>query len=199
MTGQPPAATIILASASPRREQLLREMGLRFSVVRPNGVEELLAGAAPDVLAAQNAQLKARAVAGRHSESLVIGADTIVILNGEVFGKPVDLPGAVQMLGRLAGRQHEVITAVCLIHRQREVAFHDTTKVWMKPFTPAEIATYFQRVNPLDKAGAYAAQEFGDTIIERIEGSFSNVMGLPVERLRVALIDAGTGFGMLGE
>jgi len=191
MTVPPP---VILASASPRREQLLREMGLRFTIVRPDGVEELLTGAAPDVLAAQNAQRKARAVAGRHPAALVIGADTIVVLDGKVFGKPADLPAAATMLGRLAGRQHEVITAVCLIHRCREVAFHDTTKVWMKPFTPAEIAAYFQRVNPLDKAGAYAAQEFGDTIIERIEGSFANVMGLPVERLRLALAER---FGML--
>jgi len=185
------ALPLILASASPRREQLLREMGLCFTIVRPDGVEESLAGAAPDVLAAQNAQRKARAVAGRHPHAVVLGADTIVVLQGEVFGKPPDLPAAKQMLARLAGRQHEVITAVCLIQHHREHTFDDVTKVWMKPFTPAEIAAYFQRVNPLDKAGAYAAQEFGDTIIARIEGSFTNVMGLPVERLRAALPQFG--------
>jgi septum formation protein len=95
---------IILASASPRREQLLREMGLRLRVVRPDGVEELLAGAAPEVLAMRNAQRKARAVAGRHPDALVIGADTIVALDGRIFGKPGNLDEAVEMLGRLAGK-----------------------------------------------------------------------------------------------
>ena len=108
---------IILASASPRREQLLREMGLRFTVVRPDGVEEALTGATPDVLAMQNAQRKARAVAGWHPESLVIGADTMVVLDGRIFGKPRDPAEAGRMLEQLAGRQHEVITGVCLIHR----------------------------------------------------------------------------------
>jgi septum formation protein len=180
---------IILASASPRREQLLREMGLRFTVVRPDNVEELLTGAVPEVLAVQNAQRKARAVAERHQAALVIGADTVVVLDGKLFGKPRDLAEAGRMLAELAGRQHEVFTGVCLAHRARnvEVTFCDGTKVWMKPLTQEGIHAYHGKIDPLDKAGAYAAQEHGDTIIERIEGSFSNVMGLPIERLRVVL------------
>jgi septum formation protein len=180
--------TFILASASPRREQLLREMGLAFTIVRPDDVEELESGLAPEVLATHNAQCKARAVAGRHREALVIGADTIVVLDGKVYGKPKGMAEAVRMLGQLAGKAHDVFTGVCLIQRGREMAFCERTRVWMKALTPPQIVEYFAKVNPLDKAGAYAAQEHGDTIIERIEGSFSNVMGLPVERLREALI-----------
>ena len=181
--------TLILASASPRREQLLREMGLAFAIVRPDDVEELASGLAPEALASHNAQRKARAVAGRHREALVLGADTIVVLDGVVYGKPRDKAEAVRMLGRLAGRAHDVFTGVCLVQRARgfETTFCERTRVWMKALTLPEIGEYFVKVNPLDKAGAYAAQEHGDTIIARIEGSFSNVMGLPVERLRTAL------------
>ncbi|HXI84342.1 MAG TPA: Maf family protein [Verrucomicrobiae bacterium] len=198
---------IILASASPRREDLLREMGLQFTVVRPIDVEELLGGAAPDVVAMQNAQRKARAVAGRHPDSVVIGADTIVVLDGKLFGKPRDLEDATQMIGQLAGQRHEVVTGVCLLHRalDTELTFAETTRVWMRPLTHPQIAEYLGKMNPLDNAsannnyaenwqkthgflswaGAYAIQH-GD-IIEQIEGSYSNVMGLPVEKLRATL------------
>jgi septum formation protein len=180
---------IILASASPRREHLLREMGLRFLVVRPDDIEELAGGAAPDVVAMHNAQRKARAVAGRHPDSIVIGADTIVVLAGKIFGKPRDREDAGRMLGQLAGQRHEVITGVCLIHRSldTELLFADTTHVWMRPLPPAQISDYLAKVNPLDKAGAYAIQEFGEGIVERIDGSYSNVVGLPIERLRATL------------
>ena len=177
---------IILASASPRREHLLREMGVRFTVVQPADVEELFGGAAPDVVAMQNAQRKARAVAGRHPDSVVIGADTIVVLNGVFFGKPHDLENAKQMLGQLAGQQHEVVTGVCLLHRalDMELTFAETTRVWMWPLTRSQIAEYLGKINPLDKAGAYAIQEHGVGIVERIEGNYHNVMGLPTERLQ---------------
>jgi septum formation protein len=180
---------IILASASPRRERLLREMGLRFLVVRPDDTEELSGGAAPDVVAMHNAQRKARAVAGRHPDSMVIGADTIVVLAGKIFGKPRDRDDARHMLGQLAGQRHEVITGVCLVHRSldTELVFADTTRVWMRPLPPAQIADYLARINPLDKAGAYAIQEHGEGIVERIDGSYHNVMGLPTERLQASL------------
>jgi nucleoside triphosphate pyrophosphatase len=180
---------IILASMSPRREHLLRKMGLRFTVVRPSDVEELVSGAAPDVIAMQNAQLKARAVAGKHPDSVVIGADTIVVLNGKIFGKPRHLEEAALILEQLAGRQHEVITGVCLLHRalDMELTFTETTRVWMRPLTRLQIAEYHGKTNPLDKAGAYAIQEHGEGIIERIEGSYHNVMGLPTERLAATL------------
>jgi septum formation protein len=180
---------IILASSSPRREHLLREMGLRFIVVQPAGVEELLGGAAPDVVAMQNAQRKARAVAGRRPDSVVIGADTIVVLDGKLFGKPRDREDAAQMLGQLAGRQHEVITGVCLLHRalDLELTFTETTRVWMRTLTRSQIIEYLGKINPLDKAGAYAIQEHGEGIVERIEGSYHNVIGLPTERLAATL------------
>jgi len=180
---------IILASASPRRERLLREMGLRFLVVRPDDVEELSHGAAPDVVAMHNAQRKARAVAGRHPDSMVIGADTIVVLAGKIFGKPRDREDARRMLGQLAGQRHEVTTGVCLVHRSldTELLFADTTRVWMRPLSSAQISDYLDKVNPLDKAGAYAIQEHGEGIIERIDGGYGNVVGLPVERLRATL------------
>jgi septum formation protein len=184
---------IILASASPRREHLLREMGLTFVVVRPGNVEELLGGAAPDVVAMQNAQRKARAVAGRHPDSMVLGADTIVVLNGKIFGKPRDRDEAGRMLEQLAGRQHEVITAVCLLHRSldTELTFADRTRVWMRSLTRLEVADYLNKIDPLDKAGAYAIQEHGEGLIERIDGSYHNVMGLPTERLRATLERVG--------
>jgi nucleoside triphosphate pyrophosphatase len=184
---------IILASASPRREQLLRELGLRFRVVQPNGVEEELGGAAPEVLAMRNAQRKAHAVAGQHRDAVVIGADTVVVLDGEIIGKPRDLDDAVGMLQRLGGRQHEVITSVCLIHRalETEISFFERTRVWMRPLTAKQVRDYLHKINPLDKAGAYAIQEFGEGIVERIEGSYSNVMGLPTERVRATLEKLG--------
>jgi len=180
---------IILASASPRRERLLREMGLRFVVVRPDDTEELSGGAAPDVVAMHNAQRKARAVAGQHPDSMVIGADTIVVLAGTIFGKPRDRADAHRMLGQLAGQRHDVITGVCLVHRSldTELVFADTTRVWMRLLSPAQIADYLASINPLDKAGAYAIQEHGEGIVEHIDGSYSNVVGLPVERLRATL------------
>ena len=184
---------IILASASPRRELLLREMGLHFRIIQPTGVEEATGGAMPDVLAMQNAQRKARAIAGRQADALVIGADTIVVLAGVIFGKPRDLTEAATILSQLAGRRHDVFTGVCVTCRQRktEITFAERTAVWIRPLTAAQIQDYFTKVNPLDKAGAYGAQEFGELILERVEGSFSNVMGLPVERLRTALEGLG--------
>ena len=168
-------------------------MGLLFRVIRPNGVVEVTAGVAPDVLVMQNAQRKARAVAGQHRESVVIGADTEVVLDGVVFGKPRDLNEAETMLAKLAGRRHDVLTGVCVIHRalDTEITFAERSGVWMRAVTREQIRDYFTKVNPLDKAGAYGAQEHGDLIIERIEGSFRNVMGLPVERLQATFEKLG--------
>lgn len=164
-------------------------MGLHFVAVRPDGAVELTTGFSTDVLAMHNAQRKARAVAGRFPDAMVIGADTIVVLHTVIFGKPKNREEAVTMLERLAGRVHTVVTGVCLIHRtlDTQLMFADTTRVWMKPVTREQIGVYLDKINPLDKAGGYAIQEHGEGIVERIEGSFSNVMGLPVERLRATL------------
>ncbi len=183
---------LILASASPRRSQLLREMGLTFQIV-PSLAEEVETGASPEKVAGDNARRKAEAVAGRHPHQLVMGADTVVALGTELFAKPVDFADAARMLGRLQGRMHEVFTGVCLVHREYDmhVSFMERSRVWMKPLDQQAIETYLRRIEPMDKAGAYAAQDYGETIIERIEGSFHNVMGLPTERLAATLQKLG--------
>jgi len=162
-------------------------------------------------LVMQNAQRKARAVCGHHRESIVIGADTEVVLDGVIFGKPRDLNEAEAMLTKLTGRRHDVFTGVCVIHRvlDTEITFAERTGVWMRAVTREQIRDYFTKMNPRDNgggnsdhsekwqkthgylswAGAYAVQH-GD-IVERIEGSYSNVMGLPVERLGATLEKLG--------
>ncbi|MCS7049259.1 MAG: Maf family protein [Verrucomicrobiae bacterium] len=184
---------IILASASPRRQQLLRELGLRFRVVVPVGITEQVDGLPPATLAMENARRKAAAVAANHPEALVIGADTIVVQGTRIFGKPGSIEEADAMLCALAGHRHDVITGVCLIHRpfDLELLFHEVTAVWMRPLTEPQRREYLALINPLDKAGAYAIQEHGDRIIERIEGSYSNVVGLPIERLKASLEKLG--------
>jgi septum formation protein len=184
---------LILASASPRREQLLRKMGLRFTVVAPENVGELLSGAAPDVVAMQNAQRKARSVAGQHRDAIVIGADTVVVLDGKIFGKPVDDTEAAAILAQLSGHMHLVITGVCLVHRafDTEITFAETTRVWMRALSASQIAEYIAKVDVSGFAGAYAIQERGDMIIERIQGNYANVVGLPVERLGATLQKLG--------
>jgi septum formation protein len=176
---------LILASASPRRQELLRQMGLAFQIV-PTPAREVQPGhLSPAEICQINAFRKARAVAARYPDSLVLGADTLVCLGARLFGKPANLGAARKMLSELQGREHVVITGVCLLHgrKRRHKLFADTTRVRFRPLGPAQIREYLARVNPLDKAGAYAIQEQGDRIVERIEGSYSNVVGLPVERL----------------
>jgi septum formation protein len=180
---------LILASASPRRSELLRQMGLEFRVVPAQALEEQPGHLTPAEISQVNAYRKARAVAKHQPDSLVLGADTIVCLGSRIFGKPANLETAEQMLLELQGREHLVITGLCLIHLRahRQRAFAETTRVQFHSLGRAQVGQYLSRVNPLDKAGAYAIQEHGDLIIERVEGSFSNVVGLPVGRLREVL------------
>lgn len=176
---------LILASASPRRSELLRDLGLSFQVVPGSAVEILSADLRPPDICQINAYRKARAVAKHHPDALVIGADTLVCQGANLFGKPADLNHAFQMLSALQGREHEVITGVCLMHlrEHRQRLFYVSTAVRFRPLRTSEIRRYLERINPLDKAGAYAIQEEGDMIIEAISGSYSNVVGLPLERL----------------
>ncbi len=180
---------LILASASPRRAELMRQMGLTFDVWPAAVPEEQPGHLTPSEMCQINAYRKARAVAKKEPDALVLGADTLVCLGPRIFGKPASLEEAEQMLLELQGREHVVITGVCLIHLRahRQRSFADTTWVQFHPLGPEQVETYLSRVRPLDKAGAYAIQEHGDLIVERIEGSFSNVVGLPVERLRAEL------------
>lgn len=174
---------LILASSSPRRVELLRGMGIEFDVI-PSEVDELHDETidAPR-LCEINAERKAADVAERARGSVVLGADTLVILERCLYGKPCDLQDAKRMLAELAGRKHQVITAVCLLNGERKSVFHDITEVEFKPLSEREILRYIELVSVLDKAGAYGIQEHGELLVKSTRGSFSNVMGLPVERL----------------
>ena len=180
---------IILASASPRRAELLREIVEEFQIIPGHAEEFQPEQFSPVESCLLNAYRKARVIAKRFPDALVVGADTEVCLGRRVFGKPRDREDAQRMLAELAGRTHLVITGVCLLHlrRHQQRLFADITRVTFKRLDAPEISDYLDRINPLDKAGAYAIQENGDMIVERAEGSFSNVVGLPVERLREEL------------
>ena len=181
--------SIVLASASPRRAELLRQMRVEFKVVQSEVAEihheQLTAFEVSQI----NAYRKARSVAKKLPDMLVLGADTLVYLDTRFFGKPATLEEAYQMLEELQGRTHHVVTAMCLLHlrehRQRISA--ERTAVTFRALDATKIRRYLNRVNPLDKAGGYGIQEDGDSIIENISGSYTNVVGLPVERLTAEL------------
>src|SRR6185437_2058749 len=180
---------LILASVSPRRAELLRETGLKFRVVPSDASETRNEQLTARELCQLNAYRKARAVAKKIPDALVIGADTLVCLDDEIFGKPSSLTDARQMIGKLQGRTHRVATGVCLIHlrRFRQKIFTETTRVTFRHLDSKQIRYYLGAINSLDKAGAYAIQEKGDLLVERISGSYSNVVGLPIERLKAEL------------
>ena len=181
---------IILASKSPRRRQLLEEAGLPFEVktleVEENYPEDLAA----EEVAVYLAQKKARAsqVFLESDNDIILAADSVVILNGVIYGKPEDEAEAKAMLAKLSGEEHQVITGVCLLTKAREIAFGDLTKVKFATLSEADIHYYVSKFQPFDKAGSYAIQEWiGLCKIEKIEGTYANVMGLPVERVWKAL------------
>jgi septum formation protein len=183
------APFLILASGSPRRRDLLTEAGYRFQVENP-GIEENEDTSLPiRQLTAENARDKAAAVSARFPEAIVIAADTLVLLGDTVLSKPADREEATRMLASLNGRSHEVFTAVALRHGHagKAVDLTVTTGVHFKQLSPAEQSDYHARIDPMDKAGAYAAQDHGALIIDRIEGSMSNVIGLPMDEVAAAL------------
>jgi len=168
---------------------LLRQLGHEFKVIASD-VREIHHGELTAQEIAQiNAYRKARAVAKRFPDALVLGADTLVCIGSKLFGKPGNLEEAYEMLEQLQGRTHEVVTAICLLHLRthRQRIFCDTTSVTFRRLDAVKIRRYLTKVNPLDKAGAYAIQEEGDLIVEGISGSYTNVVGLPLERLRAEL------------
>jgi septum formation protein len=179
----------ILASASPRRAELLQQLKLDFEVVPSDAKEVFDDNLSPLELCQLNAHRKARAVAKKDPDALVLGADTLVFLDHHIFGKPKDIAGAKKMLLQLQGRTHQVVTGVSLIHlrQHREKIFAVSTDVMFRPLTPEQIDEYLAKINPLDKAGAYAIQENGEMIVSEISGSFSNVVGLPVEKVLAEL------------
>lgn len=173
---------VILASASPRRQELLRQVGLTF-VVEPSNVDEAVSDPlSPEQLVEFLALSKAREVAARRPEALVLGADTIVVVDGQILGKPADRDHAIAMLERLAGREHRVMTGVALVQGGREVVSHEVTVVRFGPLTRQQIERYVDSGEPMDKAGAYGIQGRAAALIQSIAGDYFNVVGLPLYR-----------------
>jgi septum formation protein len=183
------ATKLLLASASPRRRQLLTAAGFQFECVRSLVTEKFDPNLTLLELTKYNAIHKGTSVAGSHPGKVVLAADTLVAMEDQIIGKPADMKEAVEILRRLSGRVHEVCTAVFICHRaeNRRVTFCEKSDVRFRRLTSKMIRDYLARIDPLDKAGAYAAQETGSEIIEKIEGSFTNVVGLPMERTAVEL------------
>lgn len=181
---------LILASASPRRAELLRQLDVRFSVVPSRSIELHHEDLTAAEMSQLNAYRKARWVAKLHPDGLVIGADTLVCLGARLYGKPASREEARGMLTELSGHTHNVVTGVCLLHLRghRQRLFAETSFVTFHPLTESRINAYLDRIDPLDKAGAYAIQEGGELIVENVIGSFSNVVGLPLARLREELM-----------
>ena len=181
--------SFILASGSPRRKELLSRLIPDFKVI-PSTAEEIKSHQdGPVSLISENALIKAKDISREHPESLVLGADTLVFLDRKPFGKPGSIVEAVEMLKELSGREHTVATGVSLIWEEKdfELTFTDETRVLFKELNSQIIEQYFEHVDPLDKAGAYAIQTCSEMIIEKWEGSLSNVIGLPLEKLEEKL------------
>ncbi len=182
---------LILASASPRRAELLKRLHLDFQIVPGDTPESHPEHLTPLEICQLNAYRKSRAIAKKYPDALVLGADTIVCLGTTVFGKPVDSQEAHHTLAKLQGRTHQVLTGVCLLHLRahRQSLFAVSTSVTFRHLRSGQIRRYLSKINPLDKAGAYAIQEEGDDIVKTISGSYSNVIGLPLERLKRELAE----------
>src|SRR6266536_1500145 len=185
--------SFVLASGSPRRAALLSNAGFQFEIAPPRLAEKFDAALTIRELT-QNAVRKGMSIAQAHPDAVVLAADTLVALENEVICKPLDLDEATQMLRRLSGRTHEVCSAVLIYHQTsgRSAVFHDISRVRFHRLNRAMIDKYVAKVDPLDKAGAYAAQGSGAEIIAKINGSFTNVVGLPMEKT----IDALAKFGI---
>lgn len=182
---------IVLASKSPRRSQLLAQAGFRFAVKTEEVDEDY-----PDTLPAEEVApflAEKKAVACAHflesADEVLLSADSVVILDGKIYGKPTDYQDAVEILGKLSGREHLVVTGVCLLSKSRKRVFHDLSYVQFQHLSPEEIHYYIDHCQPFDKAGAYAIQEWiGLCKIVSIRGSYSNIMGLPMEMLYRELV-----------
>jgi len=171
---------LVLASASPRRQELLRIAGIAFEVQPAHIPEDPLPGEDAKDCAERLAREKALAVARQRPKDAVLGADTVVVIDDQILGKPVDAADAARMLRLLAEREHQVITGVCLVLGDRESVGSETTSVTMTRISEDEIADYVATGEPMDKAGAYAIQGIASRWIPRIEGDYSNVVGLPI-------------------
>lgn len=171
---------LVLASASPRRQELLRNAGIAFEAQAANIPEDPQPGERVEDYAERLAREKALAVARQRPQDVVLGADTVVVLDGLILGKPSDAADAARMLRLLSGREHRVITGVCLVVSGQPSVASETTLVTVSEITDEDIASYIASGEPMDKAGAYAIQGIASRWIPRIEGDYSNVVGLPV-------------------
>lgn len=184
---------IILGSGSPRRKELLQGLGLEFQVLVRKGISEEYPADMPAQEVAQYiAEEKAEAYTDLldNPQTLVITADTVVICDGQILGKPADAADARRMLAMLGGKTHQVTTGVCIETKEKKVAFHVTTDVTFKQLTDDEISYYISNYRPFDKAGAYGIQEWiGYIGVTAMNGSYFNVMGLPVQRIYQTLVD----------
>jgi septum formation protein len=179
----PPAAPLLLASTSPQRRAILQQLGLPFEVVAPSYVEDDPLDSSPVELGRAHAAGKARSVAKQAGRRPVLGVDTAVVLDGRTYGKPADAEEAAAMLDALGGRTHEVVSGLCLLTPGWEELAHDVTSVAFRPLAARDIATYVAAGEWEGRAGAYAIQGLGAALVQRIEGDYLNVVGLPASLL----------------
>ncbi len=199
-TAAPAELRVILASQSPRRRELLTLIGIDHEV-RPADIdEEVWPDEQPVPHCERLARTKAATLSAVHPEALVIGSDTIVVIDGDILGKPTSGADAEVMLARLGGRTHTVFTAIAVAHEGRTLSAVESVSVTFRPLHAAQIAAYVATGEPMDKAGAYGIQGYGATIVERIDGDYFAVMGLPLGRLIELVRDLGVRytFGPLG-
>ena len=182
---------LILASESPRRQQLLTELGFEFDVVKANVIESTDASMGIASLCESNAALKAQEVVSIFPNDIVLAGDTLVALAGEPLGKPKSLQEAKLMLSRLSGTEHRVCTGMCVAAAGREERFHQITEVHFKDYNDAVIDEYLELVDVMDKAGSYGIQHYGNMLVDKVVGDYSNVVGLPQELVHGALIAFG--------
>jgi septum formation protein len=184
---------LVLASQSPRRAELLRNARIAFEIDAADIDEQQREGESPTEMVARLAREKARVVAGRRASDLVLGADTTVVIENQILAKPRDKDDAAAMLRRLSGRTHCVVTGVCLIGNGGEIARSESTLVHMVEISEAEVREYVGTGEPMDKAGGYAIQGMASRWVNRIEGCYFNVVGLPVPLVYTMLRDADFG------
>lgn len=182
---------LILASSSPRRKDFITKLGLNFQIVKPDADETVLVGESASDYVKRMANEKANIVAALHSNDIVLAADTIVVCDNRILGKPVNREDAKNILRLLSGRTHEVMTAVCIIKGDEDIEIFEVTKVTFAPLTEELIDTYVASGECDDKSGAYAVQGIGAMLIQKVEGSVSSVVGLPICQVRCALEKLG--------
>ena len=179
---------LILASKSPRRIELLRSLQIDFEVYPARGFLEVAHdNRSPEALVLENAEGKAAEVAARHPGELIVGVDTIGLFSGKILEKPKDEEDAFRMLSLLQGQTHEVLTGLCLLRSDKKVTHVERTRVTFLPLTEREIRAYIKTGEPMDKAASYAVQGYGSLFVQKIEGDYFNVVGLPLYRLNLML------------